>query len=62
MTNTCKEWRRVMGFKNQAQAAEALEYSEAMVKKWEADPENHPVSFSVRLAMSALFHRIPPWK
>ena len=57
-----KAWRAAMGFTNQAMAAAKLDYSEAMVKKWESDPERHPVPLAVKLAMAALYHRLEPWK
>ena len=59
--NTFKQWRAEMGFRNQKQAAEALGYSLARVKQWEANPAKHQLTLSVRLAMAALYHKIEPW-
>lgn len=62
MTNTFRQWRQTMGFRNQQQAAEALGYSIARIKQWESDPDRHAIPCAVRLAMNALYHRLEPWK
>ncbi len=56
---TFKNWRAQMGFKNQQQAADALDYSLIMVKYWESG--RNPVPYAVKLAMTALYHRLTAW-
>lgn len=48
-----------MGFSSQLKAAEALGYSERQVKHWEQG--TYPVPLAVRLAMTALYHKLGPW-
>lgn len=55
-----KEWRKTMGFSSQAEAAESLGVHEKTVRNWEIGAV--PISLTVQLAMSALFHRLEPWK
>lgn len=58
--NPSRHWRETMGFSRE-QAAEALGYSVAMLKKWENEPEEHPVPLAVLLAMAAIYHNLEPW-
>lgn len=53
-----KEWRKQMEF-TQFQAAEALGYSRDMVKLWEMSKNSVPLA--VKLAMSAIYHKMNPW-
>lgn len=62
-----RAWRAAMGFRSQAQAAEALGYSVARYKDFErgksANGEKviETLPRTLALACSALYHRLEPW-
>lgn len=53
------QWRELMGYDRQSDAAVALDVSAETVSLWERG--RRPISQTTALACRALYHRLRPW-